>query len=277
MKKLLCDKIRLDESNHRYYLIDEPQIDFVSCTTFVEYFFRKFDSIGIANGLTANHPNYIGMEPQELVKIWEQSAKDGTEVHKEIDNFIKTGKSPKKDKSKIAVEWLKKIDRSKYDILSEVIIYSKEIKMAGTVDLLLINKKNKSIDIYDWKTTKSIKKNSYGMKMGRKPVTNKLMDCNFIHYSLQLSLYRYLIENYYHLKVNKLTLLHLNNTLTSYECDYMPNIIDEMLKYDRAILAKETEESLTKNINIVFDVEVEDFIEEQNLSDKFNIIIRIVK
>lgn len=268
MNELFSDNIKLDEANHRYYLIDDPQINLVSCTTFIEYFFHKFDSVGVANNLTTSHPNYIGMTPQELVKTWESSAKDGTLIHKEIDNFIKSGILPQNTKSKIALDWLNKIDRNKYDILSEIIIYSKEIKLAGTVDLILFNKENKTLDIFDWKTSKAIDKNSYGMKIGRVPATNNLMDCNFIHYSLQLSLYRYILENYYRLKVNKLTILHLNNVITEYECNYMHNNIDAMLEYDKTKLAKETEDSLTKEFvnNFGFEPEpdFEDFIDPED-------------
>ncbi|HQI42295.1 MAG: hypothetical protein B6D44_06185 [Ignavibacteriales bacterium UTCHB2] len=268
MNELHNDKIRIDESNHRYYLIDEPQTDFVSCTTFIEYFFHKFDSVGVANNLTMSHPNYIGMTPQELVKIWENAASEGTQVHKEIDNFIKYGTIPQNSKSKIASDWIKKIDRDKYEILSEKIIYSNEIKIAGTVDLILLNRENNTIDIYDWKTSKSIDQNSYGMKMGRVPITSNLKDCNFIHYSLQLSLYRFILESYYSLKVDKLTLLHLNNNITPYQCSYMQNVIIEMLKYDRFKLAKETEDSLTKEFVNEFGFEpepnFEDFIDPED-------------
>jgi len=189
MNQLFRDNIQLDESNHRYYLIDEPQTDFVSCTTFIDYFFHKFDSVGVANNLTTNHPKYIDIAPQDLVKTWENIAREGTDIHKDIDIFIKSGKMSQNNKSKIAIDWLNKIDRNRYDILSEVIIYSKEIKLAGTVDLILFNKENNTLDIYDWKTSKSIEKSSYGSKMGRVKATSSLMDCNFIHYSLQFSLY----------------------------------------------------------------------------------------
>lgn len=257
LKNLKRGNIQLDESIHRYYLIDEPQFDFDNCTTFIEYFFHKFDPVGVANSLTMSHPNYIGMSPIELVKIWDKAAKEGTEIHKEIDKFIKLRTQPQNSKSKIAQNWLNNIDRNKYDILSETIVYSKEIKLAGTVDLILFNKENNTLDIYDWKTSKSIDKSSYGMKMGRVPATSNLMDCNFIHYSLQLSLYRYIIENYYSLRVDKLTLLHLGNTITTHDCTYMKNVIVEMLKYDRVKLAKETEESLTHDFEDSFDPEPE--------------------
>lgn len=264
MKQLKKDNIILNENNHTYSLTDNPNIKFTSCTTFVEYFFQKFDSIGIANNLTANHPSYLGITPQSLVESWEKTAKEGTAVHKEIESFVKEGITLNHPKSRAAIEWLRKIDSSQFDILTETIIYSKEIEIAGTVDLILYDKRNDVISIYDWKTSRAIYLNSYGNKMGRKKVTSKLMDCNFIHYSLQLSLYQYIIEKYYNLKVNQLTLLHLtNSSVIPYKCTYMGSVIAEMLKYDRDKLAKETEGSLTKEYDNIWGYEPDDFIDTE--------------
>ncbi|MBK8660973.1 MAG: hypothetical protein IPN18_03865 [Ignavibacteriales bacterium] len=59
-------------------------------------------------------------------------------------------------------------------------------------------------DIYDWKTNKSIDEYGYGGKRGTRPPTYDLPDCNFYHYSLQLSLYKYLLENYHDVKIGNL-------------------------------------------------------------------------
>ncbi len=45
--------IILIEDVHRYELNDDPEFEFTSCTTFVDYFFEPFDRIGIANRLTS--------------------------------------------------------------------------------------------------------------------------------------------------------------------------------------------------------------------------------
>ena len=37
------------------------------------------------------------------------------------------------------------------------------------------------------------------------------MDCNFNHYSLQLSLYRYILEEYYNLKVRNQVVAHIKD------------------------------------------------------------------
>ena len=49
--------------------------------------------------------------------------------------------------------------------------------------------------------------------MGTHSITKHLMDCKFVHYSLQLSFYRYLLESYYDLKITNQLIAHLNGSI----------------------------------------------------------------
>ncbi|NOX64842.1 MAG: PD-(D/E)XK nuclease family protein [Chlorobi bacterium] len=245
--KIIDKDIILDEADHNYSLESDSSITFTSCTSFVKCFFEPFDRIGIANNLVAHHPKYMGMMPHELAQEWDHKAEEGTLVHNEIDEYIKHGKTPKTDKGNLAVSWLESYKNENHKLLSEVVIYSKELQLAGTIDLLVYDKTNNSFEIFDWKTSRKIEKNAFKNKKGITPATSKLMDCNFIHYSLQLSLYRYLLEEYYNVSVGKTTVVHLNGISTiPYESEYFKSEIEEMLKYDREILKKIAEEKLTK-------------------------------
>ena len=51
----------------------------------------------------------------------------------------------------------KKCIKESNTLLSEVIIYSEELKLAGTIDLMIFNKDKNHISIIDWKTNKRIK------------------------------------------------------------------------------------------------------------------------
>lgn len=247
INKIVDKDITLDEVAHKYSLISDPTIDFISCTTFIKYFFKAFDSIGIANGLVANHPKYIGMSPQKLIEVWDKKAENGTNVHNEIDNYIRNNETPKLDKSILAVNWLRNYLNNNHEIYSEIIVFAKELELAGTVDLLVYNKSTDSYEIFDWKTSKKIDKSSFGNKVGTTKATSNLMDCNYIHYSLQLSLYRYILEEYYNLSISKITILHINDTdVIHHESKYYKAEIEKMLKYDKHPLQKIAEESLTK-------------------------------
>ncbi len=247
INKIIDKDITLDETDHSYSLISDPTIKFTSCTSFVKYFFEPFDKIGIANNLVANHPKYFGMMPEELTEEWNLKAEEGTYVHNEIDLYIKTGKKAQADKSILAINWLKDYIKANHQILSEVIIYSKDLQLAGTVDLLIYDNITNTFEIIDWKTSKKIERRSYKSKVGITNATSNLMDCNFIHYSLQLSLYRYILEEYYNIPVSKTIIVHLNEVnAIPHESNYYKNEIIEMLKYDRENLKKMAEKKLTK-------------------------------
>ena len=247
MQKITDNNISLIEETHTYVLADEPEMEFTSATTFISYFFEAFDKIGIANNLTSTHAKYMEMTAQELVKEWEDVANEGTLIHAEIEKFIKSGiDSSTKPKSKIAIEWIKKGFTDQFDVSTEVIVYSKELCIAGSIDILLYDKKNDAYRILDWKTGKKIDKESFNNKMGHHKATSKIMDCKLTKYSFQLSLYRYILEKHYGLNVSTLIISHITEEkVIHYKTEYFKKEIEEMLKADRSALKKQAEESLT--------------------------------
>ena len=77
---------------------------------------------------------------------------------------------------------------------------------------------------------------SYGQKMGTHPATSHLMDCNFYHYSLQLSLYRYILEEHYGLDIHNQMIAQLQDEkVNALVAPYMRDEIIEMLKYRKEL------------------------------------------
>ena len=69
------------------------------------------------------------------------------------------------------------------------------------------------------------------MKTGNRPETEDLLDCKFNHYALQLSLYRYLLENNYNLELDDQLIIHLgNNIVHGYIAPYLESHIVSILK-----------------------------------------------
>ncbi|MFC2082381.1 PD-(D/E)XK nuclease family protein [Bacteroidota bacterium] len=249
MQKFIDNDIRLIEDIHKYELKDDPEFEFTSCTTFVKYFFEPFDKIGVANNLAGSHPKYLDKTPRQLVEEWDDIAEEGTLIHAEVERFIKENAAPNHPKSKSAVKWIKEYiyEIEKYDIFSEVIVYSKELSLAGTIDLLIYDKMTGTYKLLDWKTNRKIFTSSYDNKTGMHRATANLMDCNFLHYSIQLSLYRYILEKYYSLTVSGSAISHLTEEKVNiYKTEYHKAEVVEMLKADRAALKKRNEECLTK-------------------------------
>ena len=232
MNSLFANDITLDHKNHTYQLSDNPGIDFASVTEFIHKFFRKFNQEKTARKLIKEHPKYIDMTVEQLIKEWGKGAKRGTIVHNELELFIKDGTEPKNSLACIGAEWLKEKKKNlENTFYSEVIVYSEELKVAGTIDLLVYNKEQDMYHLVDWKTNKRISEESFGNKKGILNSTQHLDDCNFIHYSLQLSFYRYILENYYRLKIGSQTLFHLKeDKFKTYSVNYHEDDLVNMLK-----------------------------------------------
>ena len=233
MNKLSDTNINLEEKTHEYTLLDRADVSFTSVTTFIEEFFEGFDALKIAEKLINNYPKYAGRTVESLIADWNAAADHGTKVHHEIEQWIKDGIDPIDIKAINGKDWLNDYKlKSDIEILSEVIIYSTELSIAGTVDVLAKDNSTGLYEIIDWKTSKKIEMVSYGQKMGTHEITKNIMDCNFYHYSLQLSLYRYILETYYGLKIHNQLIAQLHDDgVNAHVAPYMKDEIIAMLGY----------------------------------------------
>lgn len=231
MNPIIDKNISLFQDTHEYVLKTMPDLKFKSVTTVVGSFFEPFDEVKIATHLCNTNPKYMKMKPEELISIWHRSRDHGSEIHKEIELFIDEDIKPSEPKAESALKWLKNYCmKSDIDIFTEVIVYSTELQIAGTVDILAYDKSADVYEIIDWKTSKEIKTVSFKGKMGNHPVTSNMMDCNFNHYALQLSMYRYLLENYHGVKVRNQLIGHLeDDQCTSYITPYFTEEISAIL------------------------------------------------
>ena len=130
-------------------------------------------------------------------------------------------------------------------IYTELMIWDDEYLICGKSDKVIISTDEKNLNPYisikDYKTNKELKINyNFINKNTGEPVVNKymlepishLVDCNYIHYTLQLSLYAYMLERK-GFKVKDLELLHTpnydKNNMKSYQLPYMREEIIAML------------------------------------------------
>ena len=231
MNNLSEQNIILNKDTHEYKLLDHTEIIFTSVTTFVDHFFEGFDAQKVATKLINNYPKYAGRTVESLIADWNAAADYGTSVHEELERWIKDGIGPSDIKAINGKDWLQHYKlKSDIDILSEVIVYSTELSIAGTVDILAKDNSTGLYEIIDWKTSKKIEMVSYGQKMGTHEITKNIMDCNFYHYSLQLSLYRYILETYYGLKIQNQLIAQLHDDgVNAHVAPYMKDEIIAML------------------------------------------------
>lgn len=198
--------IEFDSEEHKYTYQGE---EFSSVTQFLEQFKIPFDkerwSLYVANR--------DGITQDEVLQMWSANAKKacafGTAVHAYAEGVIKNvdglGYTPKGKLGavlKYVDSALKKLDCIKQ---SEVVVYNKELKLAGTIDL--VRNVGGGVAILDWKTNKEIKLFNHYQSM-LFPLA-EYHDCNYNHYLFQLNLYKYLYEKQFNEKVVALGLIHL--------------------------------------------------------------------
>ena len=168
MNELFKSDISLDQENHKYILESKPDFKFSSVTEFIHHFFEKFDQEKVARKLINTHPKYSGKSIEEVIREWGKGAKRGTIVHNELEMFIKKNITPKHQMSVTGVKWVKEKQKNPHNTFySEVIVYSKELGIAGTIDVLVYNSEQDMYHLVDWKTNKRIDKRSFRKKKCR--------------------------------------------------------------------------------------------------------------
>lgn len=209
----LFDNVSLDnrvgfiEDTHRYILLDDPDFVFNSVTTLIKDYKETFDAETMANRVVNKiDSKYYGRDPKEVAEEWnalgKSTADEGTRLHAYGEDLLNKKECiivPDLPKAKWVPKIVDKLFRDGYELAkTELLVYSDVLKLAGQSDIIL---KKKILDkysymIYDWKFLgKPLQKKSYynprfgGFKKMKGPFKH-LMDCNWIHYSVQLAIYQ---------------------------------------------------------------------------------------
>lgn len=209
-------------------------IELRSVTETIHKHFPKFNADMVIKRMMSskNWPQsqYYGMTAEQIKKQWDDGnsdkARKGTEMHKRIENRLNLGYFEQEglldyeivDNERFETWWngfTKKLDDSPfaeggYKLFTEFLVYSEKYSLSGTMDLLIVNTRHEAI-ILDWKRSKEIKReNKYQSGYDQ---FRDLGDCNYNHYSIQLNIYRQLLEldenTDYKLKVVKMYMVVL--------------------------------------------------------------------
>jgi len=159
---------------------------------------------------------------QDLLSIYEYEAKldsfaDGAKGPSGHENGPNEGEDKKGDEWNYFLNFLK--DTAWYrPYRTEWRIYHEELKIAGSIDMVYENDDG-TLSIYDWKRAKDITRMNIYKKYAVHECLKNVPDTNFFHYSLQLNLYKYILENKYNKKIKDLYLvrLHPNNKNKTYD------------------------------------------------------------
>lgn len=214
--------ITFDEGPH-IYTIDGDSA-FTSVTTWAHSNFEHFDADKIITkmmrGRNWSNSKYNGMSRQEIKDQWSQNGAEaaaaGTKMHYDIECYY--NKMTIVNDS-IEYSYFKKF-REDFKHLkpyrTEWMVWDKELKLAGSIDMIFEDK-NKNLLIYDWKRSKKISM-ANKWQSSTNPILSEFPDTNYWHYSLQLNIYKFLLERNYGKKVVGMFLifLHPDNKNKSY-------------------------------------------------------------
>lgn len=192
--------IRLGK-NHRYFIKGE-NINFTSCTTLLKKFFPEFNREEVAKKYAEKH----GLNWKDVADGWKKLGRDssnrGKKYHKFSEDVYRryvTGKY--KDiisgfGTDIIENRMEKILLNLFQMYTflppETIVGSISFKIAGSLDLLGYSDISKSLFIGDWKFVNEIKVDNIWEK-AYFPI-ERLDNCNYNKYCLQLNLYSFLIK-----------------------------------------------------------------------------------
>ena len=238
------NKVKFDDIPHKYYL---NEIELTSVTTLIGNYTEEFDE----EYWSEYKAKEFGIEQWKVKDAWQYINKKGTFkgslIHNYAENLFnnKIIQYPKElvldvfGYDPIYDEYLKQkniIDKFYNDyinilipIKTELVVYDEEYLLGGMVDLLVYNKKDKEYQIWDYKTNKEFTNESERYLNGKLAT---LEDCDLIKYSLQLGLYKYIIEKNTKIKLGKSFLVWLPAGDDNYqiiECEEMFFYINSML------------------------------------------------
>jgi ATP-dependent DNA helicase PIF1 len=220
-------RITFHPASHTYF-VDNSSKDMISATTLINSFFEPFNADeAIENIMRSdkyNNPDYkyYQKSPEDIRVMWNSRRDLGTDLHASIEAFL--NEEPVSDTSKEYSHFLsfhetcgQEAYRTEWKIFSEI------HKISGAIDAVYINNDG-SYTLYDWKRSPV---SSDNFKFAKSPL-NHLHDNKYIKYSLQLNLYREILERYYDIKIRDMFIIELLEENSSFKKIHVNRLEKEM-------------------------------------------------
>lgn len=214
-----------NEASHTYYWNDK-KVE-TSVTKFIQQYYPQFDTEGLSKKYAEKH----GLLQEDVKREWKEagdisamagtiihsileSSKNGWPIYEDYKQAEEAGLLEQVQEKVIQLKpKAEKFLEDTKDLLTPLATeytVGLEDKIAGNIDLLAWNNEENEIQIWDYKNTKQIARdNKYAHCYG--PFAS-YSDCNFIHYSMQLSFYKALAQRLLDIKIGKMYLVHFNTT-----------------------------------------------------------------
>lgn len=240
------NNVKYYDEPHKYFLNHK---ELISVTTLIHKYQEEFDE----DYWSEYKANQFGVKKHHILRAWDFINKKGTikgsiihdytenifynkkfEYPKEkiynefgFDPIIKEYQITKQHVDKFYIDSFNKL----IPIKAELVIFDKTALIGGMLDMLFYNVRAKEFQIWDWKTNKD-----FTFKCEKRHLLYDLFvleDSDLEIYSLQLQLYKYIIEKYTNIKLGKSYLVwfsHNNPTYKIIETKDRSFYIDKIIK-----------------------------------------------
>lgn len=234
------NEIKFFAKEHIYVYKDYLELTPVS--EIIGNFFKKFDDLKWSEIKARDN----GVSQRYMLELWDskgaESREVGTFLHTQIESYFNRkditnsyhfkydGTEIKRDEIvSIKTEWLYFIqflkEKNITPFRTEWKIFNLKYKIAGTIDLLCKNED--CFDIYDWKRSDKINEEQTVWQYGINGLEH-IPDTRYYRYCLQQNLYRYMLEESYKIKINRMYLVILHPSYQNYRQIEIPRMEKEI-------------------------------------------------
>jgi hypothetical protein len=209
--------IQCDEETHTYKVDGIP---YKSVTTLIASWFPKFDAKHALRGMKASpsweSSKYFGMTDDEIICKWESdgklAAQLGTDLHYYIEQYLK--QNPLEGDS-VEIQQFKQFASETHLVVHELEwrLFDSTTKITGAIDCACINKDG-TLDLYDWKRCGNMLK-THGF--ATLPELVHIPSSNYWKYTIQLNMYKYLVEKTTSYKVKNMFIVCFHPSNLGYQ------------------------------------------------------------
>lgn len=239
--------IKYYDEEHKYFVGDQQLI---SGTGFIGLYKEKFDSDTMAEKSAKKKK----VSKQEILDDWafkgDFSRTKGTLLHAFAEDYwqnkvfpldytpydVKFGEGLMQERleacKKMFLDFYSEAKDNLCPIALELVVGDIELGIAGQIDGLFWSKKRNEIIIIDYKSNREINEFSKYRKRMLAPISY-LQECEMNTYSIQLNLYKYILQRVTNLKVGGCYLVHIHEEQEGYaliECKEYQHVVELMIK-----------------------------------------------
>jgi len=194
----------------------------ISVTTLIGKYWEKFNPELVSSYIIRSKKmldptyKYYGMTQQEIIDSWKNNnaAQLGTDMHYKIELYfndeLPLDEYPNTKEFKFFLQYINDfliVNPDYKPYRTEWLVFDGFLdnrdncgygNISGSIDMIYVNSLGKIV-IFDWKRVKNLD-DCYKNKKG-KYILSHLKDTKFNHYSLQLNVYRHILETWYNKEV----------------------------------------------------------------------------